>query len=361
MSTKTRSIPIESISPKQSADQQLPNTAFGWRTNSRRIVVTVIVDEYVDEAATLRRLRAASAIASERHDPVALVGICTWKRSARNRFDSDDRSEPLPGFVQAGYRRLEQLVTELPPEFRTATPGLLIAPRVEIAIDAIERHHAVVGIVLRQRTTKAGIPIGDGVPQYVPCDVIVASSTREDGPVYVPRPDGHGVELVSARSYPDHLLLAVDEALTDAPLATSIARGLARKYRAAIDVFYRGDAACNPRGVDRAGLSQYVCHTTTGTSLTDTLETELRNAEYDVIIGPETVVDGVRRALDERDCVEIVSIHRNRPAEQRSETDIMGAVDETASGPLYVVADTSRDDAWLSTPVSDSYTIDEEQ
>ncbi|ELY72026.1 DUF7556 family protein [Natrinema pallidum] len=354
MSTNTRSIPIESISPRQSADHQLPETAFGWRDDLSRIVVPVPIDESLDEAATLRQLRVASAIAIERREPIVLVGICTRSRSECGRPTAVDTVGSVVD-LQPECRRLEQVVAELPPEFRSVTASLLVAPRVETAIDALERHQSVGKIILRHRMPIAGRPARDNASKHIPCDVIVSSSTRADDPVYVPRLGGHGVELVSAQSQPDRLLLAVDEPLANVPLATNVGRGIAHKYRASLDIVYRDDTACRPQEIERTALSQYVRHMTTATSLTDELGAILRDGDYDAVVGPKTVIDGVRREA-ERAHVEIIAILRNASSDDRTESEIMGAVDEAATGPLFVIADTSTDDAWVSAPVSDSYT-----
>lgn len=41
--------------------------------------------------------------------------------------------------------------------------------------------------------------------------------------------------------------------------------------------------------------------------------------------------------------------------------EVMGAIDEAASGERFVVADVSRDDAWVATPLSNAATLEEWQ
>lgn len=41
--------------------------------------------------------------------------------------------------------------------------------------------------------------------------------------------------------------------------------------------------------------------------------------------------------------------------------EVMGAIDEEASDKRFVVADVSRDDAWVATPLSDAATLEEWQ
>lgn len=41
--------------------------------------------------------------------------------------------------------------------------------------------------------------------------------------------------------------------------------------------------------------------------------------------------------------------------------EIMGAIDEAAGGERFVVADVSRDDAWISAPLSDATVLEQWQ
>lgn len=48
-------------------------------------------------------------------------------------------------------------------------------------------------------------------------------------------------------------------------------------------------------------------------------------------------------------------------AAAEADGEVMAAIDEESDGERYVVADVSRDDAWISTPLADAVVLEEQR
>ncbi|MCU4742614.1 hypothetical protein OB955_24775 [Halobacteria archaeon AArc-m2/3/4] len=363
MRVQTTAIPIERIAAEHT-DQRDSNAAFEWRDDTLRIVVPVDLDADLDETRTIQLLRKASAVVEEQDGAISLIGIYTETASAQDRVGQDGSSlAALAEPTRAAYGRLEDVLASVPSGLQPIDPAFVIADEPESAIVDVAEHSAVDTLLLHQdAVTPTERVDADSLRELVSCDVLVDFTIDRVGQVYVPEPDGPGVELASTQFHPDRILLLIDTPVQDRSLAAITTRALAREYDATVDVAYCDDGESQTQTC-LSLLEPLVRRTIPIDPTANRSYPKLEDTEYDVAIGSRDVHGRLEHVLGEWPPVGAVSVQRGRESARTpsEDEDVMCAIDEGDDGePTVIIADTSTDDAWISAPESDSYRLDQE-